>query len=76
MANVNQGDIVRFELEDETNSGTWFYCRVGRVLEDGELECDIVDAQSWPHLAMAGLLPGRTVRIASERVLSVVHASH
>ena len=74
MGGVNQGDIVRMELEDESNP-TWFYCRVGKVLDGGALECAIVEAQSWPNLALAGYLPGRPYRIPPERVLSVVHST-
>ena len=67
MSGVNQGDIVRMELEDDTNQ-TWFYCRVGKVLDSGALECDIVDAQSWSNLALAraAALPkcGRARRVS------------
>jgi hypothetical protein len=66
---VQQGDIVRFELDD---SSTWFYCRVAQVLDSGELECSVVEAQSWPHLALAGYLPGRPYRMPAQSVLSVV----
>jgi hypothetical protein len=60
---------VRFELEDDH---TWFYCRVGEMLGDGAILCTVVEAQSWPNLALAGYLPGRSFRMPLERVLSVV----
>jgi hypothetical protein len=66
---VRQGDIVRFELDD---SAMWFYCRVAQVLDSGDLECCVVEAQSWPHVALAGYLPGRPYLMPAQRVLSVV----
>jgi hypothetical protein len=66
---VKQGDIVRFELDE---SFTWFYCRVAQVLDSGDLECSVVEAQSWPDLALAGYLPGRPYRMPARSVLSVV----
>ena len=51
------------------------YGTINRVLDGGALECDIVEAQSWPNLALAGYLPGRPYCIPPERVLSVVHST-
>ena len=65
---INEGDIVRFELDDD---GTWFYCRVNRLDHDG-LVCSIVEAQSWSSAALSGFLPGRDYRMPVARVLSVV----
>ena len=69
LASIRQGDVVRFELEDDH---TWFYCSVGEVLAEGEILCTVVETQSWPNLALAGFLPGRPFRMPLERVLSVV----
>jgi hypothetical protein len=66
---VKRGDIVRFELDD---GSIWFYCRVGQVLDGGDLECNVVETQSWPDLALAGYLPGRPYRMPARSVLSVV----
>ncbi len=68
MGEIRQGDIVRCELEEDR---TWFYCDVGEVM-DGEILCTVVEAQSWPSLALAGYLPGRPFRMPLERVLSIV----
>lgn len=68
---VTQGDIVRFERE-----GMWFYCRVDGLLDDGNIVCQIVEAQSWADLALGGYLPGRLYQMPVESVLSVVrHAA-
>jgi hypothetical protein len=69
LSGIRQGDVVRFELEDDH---TWFYCSVAEVLETDEIVCTVVDTQSWPNLALAGFLPGRPFRMPLERVLSVV----
>lgn len=66
---VNEGDIVRFELED---GGAWFYCRVRRLDDAGDLVCSVIEAQSWPDVALSGFLPGREYRMPAARVLSVV----
>ena len=52
---VGVGDIIRLELEE---GGTWFYCRV-RELDDTDVVFSVVDAQSWPSVALGGYLPGR-----------------
>jgi len=68
----SQGDVVRLEEEE---SGTWFYCRIEEELPGGDLVCTVVDAQSWPSLAIGGILPGTTYVVARTNVLSVVAAS-
>ena len=68
-----EGDIVRFELP---GSGLWFYCRVDDVLEDGALECRLVEAQSWPDVVLAEKRPGETLRMHARDVLSIVHPAH
>jgi len=68
LSGIRQGDVVRFELEDDH---TWFYCSVAEV-DAGEILCTVVETQSWPNLALAGYLPGRPFRMPLERVLSVV----
>jgi len=67
---VGPGDIVRLE---QAIDGTWFYCRVDDLLEDGELLCTVVDTQSWPNLVLGGILPGRQYAVRTDFVLSVVH---
>ncbi len=67
---VNAGDIVRCELEED---GTWFYCRVRDLDERGDVLCSVIEAQSWPSVALSGYLPGREYRMPMARVLSVVH---
>ncbi len=69
LSGIRQGDVVRFELDDDH---TWFYCSVAEVLDAGEILCTVVETQSWPNLALAGVLPGRPFRMPLERVLSVV----
>ena len=66
---VNVGDIVRCELEED---GTWFYCRVRDLDERGDVLCSVIEAQSWPNAALSGYLPGREYRMPMNRVLSVV----
>jgi hypothetical protein len=69
---LHAGDIVRFEHE---RNGIWFYCRVEDAGQSGEIVCTVVDAQSWPDLALEGILPGRTYTLHSEDVLSVVRTA-
>lgn len=69
LASIRQGDVVRFELDDDH---TWFYCNVDEVVGAAEIVCTVVETQSWPNLALAGYLPGRPFRMPLERVLSVV----
>ena len=69
LGGIRQGDVVRFELDDDH---TWFYCNVDEVIGAGEIVCSVVETQSWPNLALAGYLPGRPCRMPLERVLSVV----
>jgi hypothetical protein len=71
---VRPGDIVRFEHEA---NGIWFYCKVEDARSEGEIVCTVVDAQSWPDLALEGILPGRTYMMHADDVLSVVRpATH
>jgi hypothetical protein len=70
---AHAGDIVRFELAPES---FWFYCRVDGVRDDGGLLCTVVDAQSWPDLILAGVLPGRQYALPRERVLSIVRQAN
>jgi hypothetical protein len=66
---VREGDIIRFELEED---GMWFYCRVRELNDSGEVLFSVVDAQSWPNVALCGYLPGREYRLPVARILSVV----
>ena len=66
---VGAGDIVRLETDEDS---TWFYCRVDAFGAGDELVCTVIDAQSWPSLALSGYLPGREYRFPMARVLSVV----
>ncbi len=66
---VHAGDIVRFEIEED---GTWFYCSVRDTDEAGGVLCSVIEAQSWPSVALSGYLPGREYRMPVNRVLSVV----
>ena len=68
-AAVSAGQVVRCELESK---GTWFYCRVDEVRNDGALLCTIVDTQSWPDLMLDGFVPGRQYALQKDQVLSVV----
>ena len=67
------GDVVRMELRAD---GTWLYCNVDSVLEDGKLLCSVIEAQSWPYLGADGLLPGRTYPVSPDRVLSIVRRAN
>lgn len=64
-----QGDIVRLVRQ---SAGLWFYCRVERVFERGDLLCTVVDAQSWPDLMLGGIMPGQAYEVPIDCVLSVV----
>jgi hypothetical protein len=66
------GDVVRFEIED---SGLWFYCHVDDVLDDEDLLCTVVEAQSWPDVMLAEKIPGRQYRMSARDVLSIVRSS-
>ena len=72
MDPIGPGDIIRLELEEDS---TWFYCRVRALDDEGEVHFSVVDAQSWPSVAMSGYLPGREYRLPVARVLSVVRAA-
>ena len=63
------GDTVRMA---SAGDGTWFYCRVEETLDNGDLVCTIVEAQSWPSLIIDGILPGKRYAISPDRVLSIV----
>jgi hypothetical protein len=65
----SRGDIVRFERAAD---GIWFYCSVDELPVDGVLLCTVIDSQSWPDLALGGILPGRTYAVNCDRVLSIV----
>jgi hypothetical protein len=66
---LDRGDIVRCEREAD---GIWFYCCIDRFGDDGVLLCTVVESQSWPDLALGGILPGRTYAVSPDRVLSIV----
>jgi hypothetical protein len=68
-SSVRTGDIIRVELEED---GTWFYCRVHALDGADDVLFSVVDAQSWPNVALSGYLPGREYRLPVARVLSVV----
>lgn len=69
---IRPGDTVRFETQPRR---IWFYCHVEDLLDDGNLLCSVVDAQSWPDLALDGILPGRKYALQGDQVLSVVKSA-
>jgi hypothetical protein len=69
---VEVGDVVRLE---RTADGTWLYCDVEAVLDDGDVICRVVEAQSWPNLVTDGIVPGRPYTVPHHCVLSVVRYS-
>jgi hypothetical protein len=69
---VEAGDLVRLERAAD---GTWLYCDVDAVLEDGDVLCRVVEAQSWPNLVAEGVIPGRPYKVPKRCVLSVVRHS-
>ncbi len=66
---VAAGDLVRMA---RVADGTWFYCTVSAVLDDGAVVCSVVEAQSWPDLMLDGVVPGRLYTLPRQCVLSVV----
>jgi hypothetical protein len=66
---VAEGDVVRLVRRTD---GTWFYCSVDQVLDDGDLVCSVVEAQSWPNLVADGVVPGRRYMVPQGCVLSIV----
>jgi hypothetical protein len=69
LSGLQQGDIVRLVRQLD---GLWFYCRIERALERGDLLCTVVDTQSWPDLMLGGIMPGQAYVVPIDCALSVV----
>ena len=68
---VAVGDIVRMARAAD---GSWFYCKVDAILDDGAVMCSVVEAQDWANLMLDGVLPGRRYAVPRDCVLSVVRS--